>query len=124
MSFDCYNEITMDQGRELLIYCVSEYLSAINSNEKIRPYLIHYPFTPKDVEIRIFIHRPDHRDVPMGALTVVSEMDGQLVYKILQPDPIVLKRIHEEPYEEAVEILEKSAPFEKIRKKARPVNPI
>ncbi len=106
MSFDYCKEISFEEGRRLLVYCVNEYLSAINSNEEIRSHLIHYPFTPKDLEIKIFIRRPDHREVAFGKLAVVSEVSGKVKYKISQPDPVVLEQIHEETYEEAVKVLE------------------
>ncbi len=105
MSFDCYKNINMEEGRKLVIHCVNEYLSAINSNEALRPHLVHYPFTPQDVEIALYIRGSDNNDVPLGALFVVSERNGKIVYKIREPDPIILKRIYEEPFEEAVKIL-------------------
>lgn len=103
MSFNCYSAVDMDKGRELVVYCVNEYLAAINANEEIRPHLIHYPFTPSDVEIRIFIYKPDRKDVPIGDLSVVSQAYGQVVYKVREPFPVVLKRVHEETFEEAVQ---------------------
>jgi hypothetical protein len=45
MSFDYYQEVDLKTARELIVYAVSEYLLAINSNEEVRPYLHNYPFT-------------------------------------------------------------------------------
>lgn len=114
MSFQHFGEITLDQGRELLIFCINEYLTAVNSNEEIRTHLIHYPFTPKDIQIEIFINQENHKDVPIGALSVICEIDGILKYKTRQPDPIILHKIHEETYEEAVKILETQGPINKV----------
>lgn len=116
MSFNCHRETTLEQGRELLIYCVNEYLTAINSNEQVRPYLVHYPFTPKDIEIRIFLSNSDQTEVSNGAISVLSEVGGKLVY-CNRDTKDHLKDLHEETYEVAVELLEKSEPFEKIRRK-------
>lgn len=105
MSFECCKEINMEEGRELVIYCVNEYLSAINSNEELRPHLVHYPFTAQDVDIVLYICRPDRTEVPMGTLSVVAEREGVVVYKVPGPFPTLLKRIREEKFEEAVKIL-------------------
>ena len=39
MSFNFYQEVDLRTGRELIIYAINEYLSAINSDEEVRPYL-------------------------------------------------------------------------------------
>src|SRR5690348_9149685 len=38
MSFNYYQEVNLEQARELLIYAVNEYLSDINNNQDVRPY--------------------------------------------------------------------------------------
>jgi hypothetical protein len=116
MSFDCFGEISMEQGRELVIYCVNEYLSAINANIEIRPYLIHYPFSSKDVQIRIFINSKNGKEVGSGNLSIVTEINGKVSYKIRDPESQRLRIIHEEAYEEAVKILEAGEPVNKVRK--------
>ncbi len=105
MIFVCYKEINMEEGRELVIYGVNEYLSAINSNEELRPHLVHYPFKPQDVQITLHIRGSDNRGVPIGALSVVEEIEGKVVYKVFEPYPVVIKRIREETFEEAVQLL-------------------
>ena len=102
MSFHYLGEMSIEKGRELLIYCIDEYLSAINSNEQMRGHLSHYPFTCKDIEIRIFVSKPDSTDVPIGDLSVIGAYDGCLTYKIRQSGAAALKRIYEETYEEAL----------------------
>jgi hypothetical protein len=121
MSFECFGEITMEQGRELVIYCVNEYLSAINACEELRPHLIHYPFTPKDIRIKIFICKQDHREVPIGSLAVVGMVKGILDYDIKQSGSPSIRQIHEESYEEALKILETGSPIDKIRKNSRSI---
>lgn len=116
ISFEQLGEITMEQGRELIVYCINEYLSAINASEEIKPFLIHYPFTTEDIQIEIFVYDKNHRDVPLGALCVLCEIDGILKYKIKEPDPIIFKQIHKETYDEAVKIVETGGPIQKIRK--------
>jgi len=120
MSFAHYGGVvTMEEGRELAIYCIQEYLSAINNCEEIRDHLIHYPFTPRDVEIRIFIRGPKNEDVPMSELNVIGAIKGRLDYNIEQPRPIIMTEVHRETYEEAVKIIEEKDPTMQLIKKKR-----
>ena len=79
MCFDRYEEITMEEGRELLIYCVNEYLSAINASEELRPDLIHYPFTPKDVTIILY---PTLGAIFGGAIPVIINPTTSMSFTI------------------------------------------
>jgi hypothetical protein len=110
MSFAYYRDLSMEEARELLVYCVEEYLDAINANEKIKTHLSCYPFTSKNVEIMIFIYREDRRDPPVGFLTVADEICGKMIYKIQQPGLPSMKTIHEETYEEAKKLVEQQDP--------------
>ena len=116
ISFEQLGEITMEQGRELVIYCMNEYLSAINGSEEIRPFLVHYPFITKDIQIDIYIRKQDRREVSIGTLCVVGAIKGKLQYDIKQPGLPSLRQVHEETYDEAVKILETAGPLQKIRK--------
>lgn len=107
MSFEYFHEITIEEGRELLVYCVQTYLAEINSNERIRPSLEHYPFDYKDVDIRIFVRQPDRDQVPLGSIAVVASIKGKLDYDVREPSPKILKEIHRETYDEAVKLLAK-----------------
>ena len=109
MSFDCSHEIDIEQARELVLHCANEYLNAINSNEEIRPHLVQYPFMPKNVQIDIFIHPSDQREIPTGSLVVVSTSYGMISYMVRGTGSERLKDVHEETYEEAVKIVEQKS---------------
>lgn len=47
MSFRYCQEVDFNTARQLVVYCVEEYLSAINSDEKVRPYLHNFPLQQK-----------------------------------------------------------------------------
>ena len=117
MSFSHYGTITMEEGREFVIYCVQEYLSAINGCEEIREELVHYPFTPRDIQITLFIRGPKNEDVPIGELDVIYIVNGIIKYKIEQPDISSMKEIHRETYEEALKIVEEKDPSMQLIKK-------
>lgn len=102
MGFDLYEVIDIETARQLLVDSVQEYLSAINSNEEIRPYLHNYPFTAKNVEIVIYIYNPDGSQVPLDKITIAAANQGRVVYYVDDPQKHTIKTIHEETYEEAL----------------------
>lgn len=111
--FQCFNEMTVEQGRKLLIRSVNRYLKAINSIEVIRPYLSHYPFTPSDIGIIIVISTPIGKEIQAGSLFSVSAVSGQLNYRFRQAGSIPTQLVQKETYEEAVHILVQEQPAKK-----------
>ena len=116
MSFQCYNPLTIEQARELLIYCSEKYLNKINSSEQIRPYLQNYPFKAKDIGVGIFIYESDKHPVLAGNLSLATVFNGNLAYKVNPSDWEPLKTIHKETYEQALRILSERHPFKNISK--------
>ncbi len=98
MNFQFFHEVDLEEARELIVYALREYLSDINNNEEVRPYLHNYPFTAKNVEIRIFISGPDRHELPPEKIVYVSSRNGILRYYIRADDD---HPIHQETYEEA-----------------------
>ena len=101
MSFNFYQEVDLSTARKLLIDSVQEYLSDINSNDKIRKYLHNYPFTDKNVEIVIFFHSPDGFKVSPGKINIAAANQGKVTYYIDYPEKHTIKSIYKETYEEA-----------------------
>ncbi len=109
LSFYYYKEVDMMTARKLLVYCVEEYLAAINSNKKVRPYLVNYPFTEKNIEINIFFFKPDRRNLPSGKITIASAIEGKVEYQTDNPDGYKLDTLHEESYEESKKLISQEA---------------
>lgn len=102
LSFDYYKPVTIEEGRELLIAALNTFVDAVNAEERIHPYLQNYPFTPKNIEIRIFIFREGRKDLPFGELHCLSSINQKLEYETREPSPIFLRKILVETYEEAI----------------------
>ncbi|VHO00910.1 hypothetical protein [Candidatus Rhabdochlamydia sp. T3358] len=100
MGFHLYTEQEVDvkEARELLVYAVNEYLLDINSNEEIRPCLHEYPFTAKNVEIRIWVYNPER--IKIG---YISAINGLLTYQLDLPETQSRQDICKESYEEALQ---------------------
>lgn len=82
MSFDYYQEVNLETARELIVYSIKEYLSAINSNMEIRPYLHEYPFTAKNVKITIFFFNSNRSSLPLEKIECVASVNSKLRYYI------------------------------------------
>lgn len=107
MAFNYYHAVDLENARELLLYAAKEYLSAINSNDKLRPYLHDYPFTDKNIEISIYFFNQDGTHVSLQNINVASADEGVLSYYVDYPDKYTLKLIHRESYEDAANLITK-----------------
>ena len=105
MSFQFFQEVDLKEARDLVVYATKEYLEDINSNEKVRPYLHNYPFTAKNITIRIFICKPGGYDVSPGEITIAAANKGNLSYYIDYPEKHTIKKIYKETYEEALKLV-------------------
>lgn len=102
LSFEYPKSVDIQTGRKLLVSGVEDFLSTINSNEQIRPYLIHYPFQPKNILFEIYLQNPDRSQPNQDSLHVLVASDGILKYKIKDPKSSLYKTIYSETFEEAV----------------------
>ena len=107
MSFDLYHEIDLKEARKLLVYVINEYLSEINSNVEVRPFLHEYPFTAKNVEIRIWAYNPDRSKLPPEKIYYISAINGNLNYYRRGPKKYTRQAICEETYAEALKLINK-----------------
>ena len=80
MSFNYYQEVDLNTARNLIVYAINEYLSNINDNKKIRPYLSNYPFTSKNVEIMIFVYGPNRLELPPEEIYCITSRKGIIRY--------------------------------------------
>ena len=102
MSFYYYQEVNLKTARELITYVINEYLSTINSNKEVKPYLHEYPFTAKNVEIRIWVYNPDRSELPLEKIYSITSLNGMLKY-YARSNP--RQAIYEETYEQALQAI-------------------
>jgi len=109
MGFQFYQEVDIEAARELLVYSTEEYLSAINSNEEIRPYLHVYPFTAENVKVEIYFRKPDHHNVSPGQLNIAAVGEGKITYYTETSRMAPLQQKHEETYQDALKAVASSS---------------
>lgn len=103
LSFDYGHLVDVEQGRKLVVSAVNEFVSEINADERIRSYLVQYPFQPENIEIRIFFCMPDGNKIPVGELSSISFTRGNVTYRSFDSKKFQLDTIYKETFAEAVE---------------------
>ncbi len=106
LKFEYAEEVDLPKARHLLITAVQTYLNQINQSKELRRYLKPYPFTANNINIGIYVHKPDGSNVEKHKLYYISAIDGTLFYyrdNIIKNYPRIL--FYQESYEEAVKIM-------------------
>ncbi len=110
LAFDIQGPLTKDQLRSILVSCVEEFLSVVNSNEELRPYLKVYPFTSQEIGIRLFVRNKWGMDVYDPNIGVASARKGKLIYKTTdQNDTFKYKSTITESYDDALKIVNETS---------------
>ncbi len=111
LAFDCREPVDVNRARELLVAVVQEFSAEINGDERIRPYLVKFPFEPKNIKIDIFIRNRNGIDFGEGTICVVSADNGILIYDAHDANKNY-NTLHQETYEEALQKVHDSLPKE------------
>jgi len=110
ISFIAYQRATIEQARDIEVYVTERFLQAINSNEKIRPFLREYPFTVPRVEVAISFNKPDNSRYTDGSVAYLSVLNGKIFYRSEDPKTENLVDLMNEPYEEALKLVKNNPP--------------
>ena len=101
LSFNYYEELSIEEARDLLMYASHVFLEKINRNEKIGPFLLNYPFKPENISVTIYLRNTDGSNPGVNKLQVLVMNLGTLEYKIHTPGSKQFKTILKETFEEA-----------------------
>ncbi len=105
VSFDYFNELDISTGRRLLVHCLQAYLQEINENKEIRKYLKNYPFTVNNIELRIWIKKPDGSQINKEKPSYLSAINGKLYYNFDDPKSYSRTILHQESFGEALKAM-------------------
>ena len=99
-------KLNLEETRVLYVNCVAALLKEVNENEKIRPYLIKYPFTFENTDILIAFRERD--SVPPPYIALVLSANKFIYYSTYNNKIRFFDDFHEETFEEAVKIVEET----------------
>jgi hypothetical protein len=109
VSLVAYQSATVEQARQLLIKTTERFAQIINAHEKIRPFLREYPFPSSRSRVSISFRNQKKKKFSLYCdyVTHVLQAKNRIYYLGDNPDnPYVGKDIADEPYEEALKIVE------------------
>lgn len=110
ISFTAYRRATIEQARELEVKAIERFVQIINSHEKVRPFLREKPFPASRVRISIFFEETKkNTSFSNNNVEFICHAKNRLYYLAHDPKtPYVGKDIKDEPYEEALKIVQGS----------------
>lgn len=109
LHFDSSKELNIDQSRQLYVRSVEGLVNKVNTDANIRPYLHNYPFTWRNVDLKISFYKNGQMisDGNIAYISTVNEIVRYVVYDAVK-DELITK--YKEPYEEAVRIVNATQP--------------
>jgi hypothetical protein len=112
--FDLYfyasGEKSIDELRMLMAFVINDFLSQINSNEQIKPFLAEYPFPANRLTLSIALLGDDRKPIINNGnettlITNVFLLKGKLYYHTRNEKKYQPKHKQVETYEEAYNIV-------------------
>ena len=111
LDFQSERTVNITEARNLLVRSVSKLLDAVNSNEDIRRYLDHYPYTAKGIELAIDFSDKNEHECKNGSIAYVYVFHNKranenvVLYKVYDLEKRNYVEVHRETYEEAERIV-------------------
>ena len=107
LDFAIRGPLSKEQIRKILIDLVQEFLANVNSDETVRPYLIHYPFKIENINITLFLKDAKGYGIDDPSIGIAEISRGILAYEtIFRTDGMPsIKTAAEESYEEALKVV-------------------
>jgi hypothetical protein len=106
LAFDYYQETEIEEARKLIIDAVDLFLNTVSEDERVRPYLVQFPFQLENIEMRIFFTNPNGSKIETPQkIWVVAFADAELRYQINDLSKNILESNYIETYAEAKEKL-------------------
>lgn len=80
MDLDYYSPLEISEARKLALFVVDKFLSNINRDEKVRPYLKKYPFEAEGLKIFLSFYYSNGTLRQVGELDHIVIHEGRLYY--------------------------------------------
>ncbi|WP_420421709.1 hypothetical protein [Simkania sp.] len=107
LSFSASNmNLSIDQSRIMIVNAVESLLKRVNDDERIHPYLEHFPFSSRGIKISFSFHNNKGERVSEEFVAYAStDEKGRVFYSGYDHKAEKFKDLHQETYEEALRIV-------------------
>lgn len=96
IDFEIAKEFTESDAKILLKEIVDSFVSYVNQNESVKPYLATYPISPNEVSVSIgFV---DKKRAPIQELSQIHLFEGRIYYSKFESDKKTYSPFLEELY--------------------------
>ncbi len=107
VKFSVDSAATVEQARELEVVLTEKFVKIINAHEKIRPFLREYPFPSSRAIVLLRFYNPPKKQSEIELVDFVYQAKSSIYYRAKNIDnPYVYHSVYEEPYEEALKIVQ------------------
>jgi hypothetical protein len=96
--------LDITEGRKLLVIVAKDFLKEANKDKNLANYFNPFPFTEKNIELKIFISDLDGNDVFDPNLAIITLVEGNISYVTINKDGLFKSRI-KESYIDALKIV-------------------
>ena len=101
VTFYSLDHLNLKEARKKIVDCIEDYLTLINSNEKLKPHLFKHPFTQKELFFRISFYDKSGKRVNKKYISMCY-LDDEMIYYCNTPKDDILITLHKESYSEAL----------------------
>lgn len=106
IGFTAYQAATVEEARRLEVILTEKLIKKINTHKNIRPYLGEYPFPSWRVEISVSFYTKSGSYYE-NSISFIYHVRKKIFYNIENPRTEKFHVFYEEPYEEALKIVQK-----------------
>lgn len=99
---------SIEEARRLVIPIANRMVDAINRSEYLTPYLSNVPATLKNISLTLNFNEVQNNKTSIQSVMVVGKKK-LIFYYTREKDKLKLKEVLEEPFDEAVKILQDEA---------------
>ena len=104
-----YKKASIEDARELEVMATERLLKLINEHEKIRPFLREYPFKANRAKVAIYFSPIKNAKLEEDVVARVTQIKNKIYYLTEEKVTKQYISLAEEPYEEALKIVQKKA---------------
>ena len=102
--FKCYEKMTQDQSRVLVMTCVNDILDLINNDLEIRPHLDDYPCTAYNIDLMFSFVDQNNKYAEPPFIAFIFTKGGVIYYRCNDPVQDSFCDNKSETWEEAVRL--------------------
>ena len=105
LDFESHKILNVNEARKLFLECSEELLVRINSDDKIRPFLNHFPFSNKGTALSLSFYNNKGNYLENKHVALIFSCKNSIHYYFFDPEKQKLQPFHEESYQEALNIV-------------------